>query len=75
MGLIGGALKKSMKKMNSGSSLNWFSLLFIGLLVLFIKAYLVQVSYNNVAEKITGNEYKLTYMDSLFVVILFAGLI
>ena len=72
MGLIGGAIKKGMKEMNG---MNFFTLLFIGLLVLFIKAYLVQVSYNNVAEKITGNKYKLTYIDSLFVVILFAGLI
>jgi len=72
MGLIGGALKQGMKEMNG---MNFFALLFIGLLVLFIKAYLVQVSYNHVAEKITGNKYKLTYMDSLFVVILFAGLI
>ena len=75
MGLIGGAIKKGMKEMNSGVNVNFFTLLFIGLLVLFIKAYLVQVSYNHVVEKITGNKYKLTYMDSLFVVILFAGLI
>ena len=72
MGLIGGAIKKGMKDMNG---MNFFSLLFIGLLVIFVKAYLVQISYNNVAEKITGNKYKLTYMDSIFVVILFAGLI
>tara|TARA_B100000902_G_scaffold311476_1_gene301341 strand:+ start:97 stop:324 length:228 start_codon:yes stop_codon:yes gene_type:complete len=75
MGLIGGALKKGINKMTSNTNVNSFTLLFIGILVLFIKAYLVQVSYNEVVEKITGNKYKLTYMDSLFVVILFAGLI
>jgi len=56
-------------------SKNANSLLLLGLLVIFIKAYIVQISYNHVVEKITGNKYKLTYMDSLFVVILFMGLI
>ena len=42
---------------------------------IFIKAYIVQISYNNVVERVTGNKYKLTYMDSLFMVILFMGLI
>ena len=51
------------------------SVLLLGLVVIFIKAYIVQISYNHVVEKITGNKYKLTYMDSLFVVILFMGLI
>jgi hypothetical protein len=50
-------------------------MLLVGLLVIFIKAYIVQISYNNVVEKVTGNTYKLTYMDSLFIVILFMGLI
>ena len=73
MGLIGGAIKEGIKQVSSGYNL--FTLLLIGLLVIFIKAYIVQISYNNVVEKITGNKYKLTYMDSLFVVILFMGLI
>ena len=73
MGLIGGASKEGIKQVSTGYNL--FTLLLIGLLVIFIKAYIVQVSYNHVVEKITGNKYKLTYMDSLFVVILFMGLI
>ena len=73
MGLIGGALKKGMSELEP--NVGFFTVLLIGLLVIFIKAYIVQVSYNHVAEKITGNKYKLTYMDSLFVVILFMGLI
>ena len=72
MGLIGGAIKKGMKE---SSGYNFITLLLLGLVVIFIKAYIVQVSYNHVVEKITGNKYKLTYMDSLFVVILFMGLI
>ncbi len=73
MGLIGGAIKKGMTEMSP--NVGFFTVLLIGLLVIFIKAYIVQISYNHVVEKITGNKYKLTYMDSLFVVILFMGLI
>ena len=72
MGLIGGALKKGMSEIEPG--FGFFTMLLIGLLVVFIKAYIVQISYNNVVEKVTGNKYKLTYMDSLFMVILFMGL-
>ena len=73
MGLIGGALKSSITKFNPG--MNMITIFIIGLLVIFIKAYIVQISYNNIVEKVTGNTYKLTYMDSLFMVILFMGLI
>ena len=73
MGLIGGAIKKGLNEMDS--SIGFFTLFFVGLLVIFIKAYIVQISYNNVVEKITGNTYKLTYMDSIFLVVLFMGLI
>ena len=73
MGLIGGAIKSSIKKINPG--MNFLTILIIGLLIILIKAYIVQISYNNVVEKVTGNTYKLTYMDSLFLVILFMGLI
>ena len=73
MGLIGGAIKKGMSEIKP--NVGFFTVLLLGLLVIFIKAYIVQISYNNVVEKITGNKYKLTYMDSLFVVILFMGLI
>ena len=72
MGLIGGALKSSITKLNPGMSM--ITIFIIGLLVIFIKAYIVQVSYNHIVEKVTGNKYKLTYMDSLFMVILFMGL-
>ena len=73
MGLIGGAIKKGVKEISPGY--NFFTMLIIGLLVIFIKAYIVQISYNNVVEKVTGNTYKLTYTDSIFLVILFMGLI
>ena len=73
MGLIGGALKKGMTEMNPG--MGFFTVLLIGFIVIFIKAYIVQISYNHVVEKVTGNKYKLTYLDSLFMVILFMGLI
>ena len=72
MGLIGGALKKGISVINP--RVGFFTILLIGLLVIFIKAYIVQISYNHVVEKITGNKYKLTYTDSIFVVILFMGL-
>ena len=73
MGLIGGAIKKGIKEISPGY--NFITMLLIGLLVIFIKAYIVQASYNHVVEKITGNKYKLTFMDSLFLVILFMGLL
>jgi ABC-type uncharacterized transport system permease subunit len=73
MGLIGGAIKKGMSEFSP--NYNFFTIFLLGLLVILIKAYIVQVSYNHVVEKVTGNKYKLTYMDSLFVVILFMGLI
>ena len=73
MGLIGGAVKSGITKLNPGMSM--ITIFIIGLIVILIKAYIVQISYNNIVEKVTGNTYKLTYMDSLFMVILFMGLI
>ena len=73
MGLIGGAIKKGVKEISP--RYNFFTMLIIGLLVIFIKAYIVQVSYNNVVEKVTGNTYKLTYVDAIFLVILLMGLL
>ena len=73
MGLIGGAIKKSINIIDP--SMNFITIFLIGLIIIFIKAYIVQISYNSVVEKITGNKYKLTYMDSVFLVILFMGLI
>ena len=72
MGLIGGALKSGINKFDP--SMSMITIFIVGLLVIFIKAYIVQIAYNNVAEKVTGNKYKLTYMDSLFMVLLFMGL-
>jgi hypothetical protein len=66
--MIGGALKKSI----SGDSTSAL-FMFIGFfLVLFIKVYLVKISYNNVVPKIMKDDkvYRLTYLDALFVVIL-----
>ena len=73
MGLIGGAIKHSIKTVNP--NVNYLTIFLLGIVIIFIKAYIVKVSYNSVVEKITGNKYKLTYMDSVFLVILFMGLI
>ena len=73
MGLIGGAIKNSIKTINP--NVNYLTIFLLGIVIIFIKAYIVKVSYNSVVEKITGNKYKLTYMDSVFLVILFMGLI
>ena len=73
-GLIGGALKKSMKSNNMDMS--GLSMFFIVAIILVVKTYLVKVCYNEVVPKIMKDEnvYRLTFVDSLFLVILFSNL-
>ena len=68
--MIGGALKKSFKNLSDSKS---FLIMLMGFLViLFIKIYIVRMSYNIIAPKILKdkNAYKLTYIDTLFLVII-----
>ncbi len=73
-GLIGGALKKSMKSNNMDMS--GLSMFFIVAIILVVKTFLVKVCYNEVVPKIMkdNNVYRLTFVDSLFLVILFSNL-
>ena len=68
--MIGGELKKSLKNL---PDLRSFLIMSMGFLViLFIKMYIVRMSYNIIAPKILKDEnaYKLTYIDTLFLVII-----
>ena len=73
-GLIGGAIKKSMKSNNMDMS--GLSMFFIVAIILVVKTYLVKVCFNVVVPKIMkdNNVYRLTFVDSLFLVILFSNL-
>jgi len=73
-GLIGGAIKKSMK--SSNMDMSGLSMFFIVAIILVVKTYLVKVCYNEVVPKIMkdNNVYRLTFVDSLFLVILFSNL-
>jgi hypothetical protein len=68
--MIGGAIKKTMK--NQPPSLNLLIMIIGFLLILFIKMYLVKMSYNIIAPKILKDEnaYKLTFTDAFFLVII-----
>ena len=68
--MIGGAIKKAMK--NQPASLNFLIMIIGFLLILFIKMYLVKISYNIIAPKILKDEnaYKLTFTDAFFLVII-----
>lgn len=78
--MIGGALKvKKMIKNENISTL--FALFFMIVLVLLIKAYVVQITYNMMWPKIVENSggdtsrFKpLTFYEALMVVILFSFL-
>lgn len=78
--MIGGALKvKKMIKNENLSSL--FAIFFMILLVLLIKAYVVQITYNMMWPKIVENSggdtsrFKpLTFYEALLMVILFSFL-
>ena len=68
--MIGGAIKKALK--NQPASLNLLVMIIGFLLILFIKIYLVRMSYNIIAPKILKDEnaYKLTFTDAFFLVII-----
>ncbi len=68
--MIGGAIKKAMEK--QPPSLNFLIMIIGFLLILFIKMYLVKMSYNIIAPKILKDEnaYKLTFTDAFFLVII-----
>ena len=68
--MIGGAIKKALK--NQPTSLNLLVMIIGFLLILFIKIYLVRMSYNIIAPKILKDEnaYKLTFTDAFFLVII-----
>ena len=52
------------------------SMFFIVAIILVVKTFLVKVCYNEVVPKIMkdDNVYRLTFVDSLFLVILFSNL-
>lgn len=67
--MIGGAIKKFQKV----DAITQTLILLIGfIVVLFIKMYLVKMSYNIIAPKILKDEnaYKLTMTDAFFLVII-----
>jgi len=68
--MIGGALKKSFNNLSDTRSYLIMTILFV--LILFIKMYLVKMSYNIIAPKILkdDNAYKLTMTDAFFLVII-----
>jgi len=72
--MIGGFVKGNKMKVNS------MNLFFMMVLIFLIKAWLVQWSYNSIMPKLTYNMVgtkdfrKLSYMESIIVVILFNNL-
>jgi len=72
MGLIGGAVK-GMKDMDTKTVIYT---MFAVLSLLLIKIVLVKITYNTVVPKIMKKDdvYKLTYTDSLFLVVLASSL-
>lgn len=78
--MIGGALK--VKKMIKDENINTlFAIFFMIVLVLLIKAYVVQITYNMMWPKIVENsggdtsQFKpLTFYEALIMVILFSFL-
>ena len=75
MGLIGGAFKKNMDKLLP--SYNFIHVFLLMLTFILIKMVLVKYCYNEVVPRIMkdDNVYKLTYIDSLLLVILVSSLI
>ena len=73
MGLIGGAVK-GMKDMDTKTVIYT---MFAVLSLLLIKIVLVKITYNTVVPKIMKKDdvYKLTYTDSLFLVVLTSSLV
>ena len=75
MGLIGGAIDKKIGKLLPTS--NHLYIFLLMLLKILLKTILVKYCYNEVVPKIMkdDNVYKLTYTDSLLLVILVSSLI
>ena len=75
--LIGGAINKTVEKMAGTGQFSVLTLLFIGLIIILIKTYLVKVTYNYVVPKVMNKKdtYVLDYKDSFFMVILFHALL
>ena len=73
MGLIGGAVKGMIDMDKKTVIYTMFAVLSL----LLIKIVLVKITYNNVVPKIMKKDdvYKLTYTDSLFLVVLISSLI
>jgi len=75
MGLIGGGLNKKIESvLTEYKFIHIFLLMFI---VILIKMVLVKYCYNEVVPKLMKDDkvYKLTYTDSLLLVILVSSLI
>jgi hypothetical protein len=68
--MLGGAFKKSLKKLPDSRS--FLAMVIVFIFMLLIKMYLVKMSYNIIAPKILkdDNAYKLTMTDALFLVII-----
>ena len=75
--LIGGAIKKTVEKMTGTGQQSIITLLFIGLIIILIKTYLVKETYNYVVPKVMNKKdtYVLDYKDAFFMVILFHALL
>ena len=70
--MIGGAIKKKLSNMGGSGSPSIIIMILGSLLILFIKMYLVKMSYNIIAPKIMKDDeaYKLTMRDAFFLVII-----
>jgi hypothetical protein len=70
--MIGGAIKKKLSNMGGSGSASIIIMILGSLLILFIKMYLVKMSYNIIAPKIMKDDeaYKLTMRDAFFLVII-----
>ena len=70
--MIGGAIKKKLSNMSGSGSASIIIMILGSLLILFIKMYLVKMSYNIIAPKIMKDDkaYKLTMRDAFFLVII-----
>ncbi len=75
MGLIGGGLNKKLEKMIP--AYNTFYIFLLMFVIILIKMVLVKYCYNEVMPRIMKDDkvYKLTYTDSLLLVILVSSLI
>uniref|UniRef100_A0A6C0C5L3 Uncharacterized protein n=1 Tax=viral metagenome TaxID=1070528 RepID=A0A6C0C5L3_9ZZZZ len=75
MGLIGGGIKKGIQKVFP--TYNFIHIFLLMFVIILIKMVLVKYCYNEVMPRIMKDDkvYKLTYTDSLLLVILVSSLI